>query len=501
MNSSVDPARLGVYAEIFETVCEEMGELLKKTAESPNIKTRRDYSCAICLDGEHGVETAAQAAHIPVHLGSLDLSVEALIDAGIGAGEIGILNDPFNGGTHLPDITLAVEAIPNVWCVVRAHHADVGGAQAGSMGGAKSIEEEGFLIPPSRFDGDIVDRFVRRSRGGEQRRGDLLAQEAAVKHGAKRIRELSESLSVPEILLLILGDSAEAYRRRIQELDFSPSEAEDEIEDPGGMLKLKLRIEKESESTLLFDFTGTEGPSRAALNAPLSVTRSAVLYALQTIIRPKETLITSAPLRFIRIKAPEGSILNATYPMAVAGGNVETSQRAVDLIYQALARIIEGVPAAGQGTMNNLTLGGDDWAYYETIAGGMGASAAGPGADAIQVHMTNTLNTWTEEIEREFPIRVLEHSVRRGSGGAGRHRGGDGVVKVYEVLSPCEASILATRRRSSPPGAAGGEDGLSGRDTIIRRDGSSEGFEGTARLHPGDRIRIETPGGGGVGKS
>lgn len=489
-----------IYAEIAAGICEEMGNRLRRAADSPNIKTRRDYSCALLIETEHGLEVAAQAAHIPVHLGSIDTAVAACRALEPDEREILILNDPFAGGTHLPDITLAARAKAGLWLAVRAHHADVGGLHPGSMAGTREIAEEGFRIAPTRFSNSLLEEFARRSRNPRERRADLQAQTAALHAGFERLEALEKrNHPLDEMLKAILETQARRFETAFTRLPDQSVSVEDFLEDGEEILPVGLRLTLRN-GRFTFTFSPTPPTKNSNLNAPFSVTRSAILYVLQSAFGDAR-FPTTAAARFLTIEAEPGTLFHATFPAAVAGGNVETSQRAVDLALQAFGKILPNrFPACSQGTMNNLTIGTDTWAYYETIGGGAGGAPEGPGASAIQSHMTNTLNTPAEELAACYPLRLVRNEIRRGSGGRGRHRGGDGLIREIEVREECTAGLVATRRRTAPPGAAGGESGLPGRDILIRFDGSEEPFRETAHLRPGDRIRIETPGGGGWGR-
>lgn len=514
--------------QLLESIPEEMGLTLKKTAFSPNVKERRDYSCAIFTADARMI---AQAAHIPVHLGSTPLSVRAAIEAGpLEPGDMVLLNDPFRGGTHLPDLTLVApvflserEKRPIGFVANRAHHADVGGAAPGSMALASEIFAEGLRIPPvklvraGRIDADLLALFLANVRTKEEREGDLRAQIAANAVGARRIRALAARIGRAALLAAateILDYSERLLRGAIRTWPAGTFSAEDALDDDGYStepLPIRVAIRVGRGGSVVADFTGTARQTRGGLNANAAVTLSAVLYAVRCAAN-REIPMNDGCFRPVTVVAPEGTVVNARFPASVAGGNVETSQRIVDAVFRALAKALpKVVPAASAGTMNNVTLGGVDprtgraFTYYETIAGGMGARPGKDGLSAVQTHMTNTLNTPIEALESNYPVRVRAYAVRRGSGGAGRSRGGDGVVRAIEALAPIEAAVLSERRTLPPYGLAGGEPGRPGRNTIVRggRIAAKEDMPGKfrARLEPGDILVVATPGGGGHGRA
>ncbi|MBF6591911.1 MAG: hydantoinase B/oxoprolinase family protein [Ktedonobacterales bacterium] len=514
-----NPARLEVFKQLFQAVAEEMGEVLMRTGFSPNIKERRDYSCAI-FDA-HG-ETIAQADHLPVHLGSMPMSVRAALAAhSLAPGDMVMLNDPYAGGTHLPDITLiapifaAQGAHPIGYVANRAHHADVGGIAPGSLSLAREVYQEGLILPPVKIcrGGEIVADLLailqRNVRTPEERRGDLLAQIAANRVGIQRLEYYLARYGAAEVTTY--GRALQAYAERITrsllaELPDGEVHSRDALDDDGLggvdlLIALTLRI---AGDTATFDFTGTAPQVEGSLNAVAAITLSAVAYALRLAIA--EDIPTNAgSLRPITLIAPEGTLVNARPPAAVAGGNVETSQRIVDVALAALARLLpDRIPAASQGTMNNVTFGATrprPFAYYETLGGGAGAGPAWDGASAVQVHMTNTHNTPIEALERAAPVRIERYAIRRGSGGTGRFSGGNGLIRTYHFLARTEVSVLSERRTHGPYGLAGGQPGLPGENHLHLPDGTVRPLPGKFHEHlpAGARLTIATPGGGGWG--
>jgi N-methylhydantoinase B len=512
--------QLEVANHRLASIAEEMGVVLGRTALSPNIKERRDYSCAV-FDG-HG-RLVAQAAHIPVHLGSTPLSVRAaLARVSMRPGDVVMLNDPFAGGTHLPDVTVVAPVFlagarrPFAYVANRAHHADIGGMTPGSMPLATEIFQEGLRLPPIRVvaEGrpvdDVLALFLANTRVPAERQGDLMAQWAALRVGATRLRELAARQGAGPLardMVALQRYSATLMRATLARLRPGTYRARDMLDDDGvGAERLPIVAAVSlGRGRARVDFSGSAPQTRGPLNANLAVTRSAVLYVFTALaaedIPPNEGL--ASPLTIV---APEGSIVNAHFPAAVAGGNVETSQRIVDVLLRALAGAApDRIPAASAGSMSNVALGSTAGArpftYYETLAGGAGAGPHGPGRSAIHTHMTNTMNTPVEALEAYYPLRVRRYAVRRGSGGRGHHRGGDGVVREIEFLSPAQLTLLADRRRVPPYGLAGGSPGAPGRDWLVR-DGRARRIPGklTLPVRPGDRLRVETPGGGGFGR-
>ncbi|MEA2308330.1 MAG: N-methylhydantoinase [Thermoleophilaceae bacterium] len=496
----MDAVTLQVMVGALRAACEEMGVVLVRSAHSANIKERRDASTALFdADGE----LAMQAEHIPVHLGAMPAAVEAVRAEDPQPGDGWLLNDPYRGGTHLPDITLVspvhVGGELAGYAASRAHHADVGGRVPGSMpADSRTLDEEGVVIEPTRLvrggelDREVLDRIVERMRGPRQRVADLRAQLAANRAGAARMAELAErhGLDVLREAMDATLDYAERRTRAgVAALGEGGREARDVLEAPEGDLELQLRATVKGDSITL-DFTGSAPQHDGNMNCPLAVTLSACYFAVRVLADPDVPPCAGA-YRPVDVIAPEGSVLNACPPAAVVAGNVETSSRVADLVLAAFGR------ALGQGTMNNLTLGNDSFTYYETIGGGQGACPDADGPSAVHVAMSNTLNTPVEALELEFPLRAVEYAVRRGSGGAGRHHGGDGVVREVEALADLELSLLTERRRHGPPGADGGEPGEPGRNLL---DGEELPPKFTGTLRRGQRLRIETPGGGGHGR-
>jgi len=490
----LDPIELQVLLGALRAACEEMGALLVRAAYSPNIKERRDASSALF---NAAGEMVMQAEHIPVHLGAMPAAVAAVRDRPQAPGRSWILNDPFAGGTHLPDITVITPAFHDGelvgFAATRAHHADVGGRTVGSMpADSRSLSEEGVVIAPQPLDESAIDALVVRMRQPQERRADLRAQLAANRVGAMRLAELAGRVGVARLrdaLDSVLDYAERRARAAIAALGDGERRVRDVLEAREGDLELVLRATVAGER-LTLDFSGSPRQHEGNLNCPLAVTRSACYFAVRVLTDP-QTPPSAGAYRPIEIIAPEGSLLNARAPAAVAAGNVETSSRIADLVLAAFGR------ALGQGTMNNLTLGNERFSYYETIGGGQGACPDADGPSCVHVAMSNTLNTPVEALERAYPLRVTRYERRRGSGGAGRYGGGDGVVREIEALEPMNFSLIAERRRHAPRGAAGGADGAPGRDAL---DGARIDAKSAGRLEPGMRLRIETPGGGGHGR-
>jgi N-methylhydantoinase B len=496
--TALDPVALQVMTGALRAACDEMGAVLIRSAHSPNITERHDCSTALF---DPAGELVMQAEHIPVHLGSMPDAVAAIVDEDHRDGELWILNDPYRGGTHLPDITLISpvfhEGDQIGFAASRAHHADIGGPTPGGMPALSvTLDEEGVVIPPTRADDATLRELANRMRNPEQRLADLRAQRAANLTGIQRLRGLAErhgakllSTATCEIL-----DYAERRTRAaLSEMADGESIAEDVLEGRDGDIPLRVKATVRGEE-LELDFGGSAEQIAGNLNCPLSVTKAACFYAVRVVCDP-DAPPSAGAWRPVTVAAPEGSLLNAKPPAAVVGGNVETSSRVADLVFAALASFAP-VGAEGQGTMNNLTLSGEDWTYYETIGGGQGACRDADGPSAEHVAMSNTLNTPVEALEAEFPILVRELSVRRGSGGAGTHRGGDGIVRELEATEPMRYTLIGERRRHSPQGRDGGEPGAPGRDLV---NGEQVPAKTEGRLEQGDRLRIETPGGGGYG--
>ncbi len=527
----VNPILLEVFKNRFASICEEMGVALMRTGFSPNIKERRDFSCAIF--GRSG-DMIAQAAHIPVHLGSMPLSVKAAVKScEMGPGDMVVLNDPFKGGTHLPDITLVAPvfspefgeeappagAAPEFYVANRAHHADVGGMSAGSMPLSTSVFQEGVIIPPLKLvengqvDAKLMRFVLHNVRTPAEREGDFAAQIMANVTGVRRARALMAKCGPKDMQFYAraLTDYAETFTRKaIAAIPDGEYAFEDVLDDDGMVdtpIPIRLRLFVRGDAATL-DFTASGPQSKGSVNAVRAITLSAALYVFRSLIT--QNISTNAGcLRPLEVVTKPGTIVDARFPAAVAGGNVETSQRIVDVILGALAQALPGrIPAASQGTMNNTAIGGWDprrerpFAYYETIGGGMGASRSAPGESAVHSHMTNTLNTPVEALEYAYPFLTTEYSIRRGSGGAGKTPGGDGIVREIKLLADCEVTVLSERRKQGAYGLEGGEAGAPGRNVVVR-DGEVMEKPGkfNAQLLAGDVLRIETPGGGGYGKA
>ncbi len=498
----MDPVTLQVMIGGLRAACDEMGAALIRSAYSANIKERHD--CSTALFDAHG-ELVMQAEHIPVHLGSMPDAVAAVLDLEQEPGESWILNDPYRGGTHLPDITLIspvfVEEQLLGFAACRAHHADVGGEVPGSMpAGSTRLEQEGVVIPPTRAAPETLAELAAQMRFPAQRLADLRAQAAANRIGAQRLAELTERHGRAQLRAAMTEILAYAERRTcasLAELPDGTYEAEDVLEDDanGTERDIVLRVSATiAGDRLTLDFSGSDPQVEGNLNCPLSVTKSAAFFAVRVLTDPDAPPCAGA-YRPIEVIAPEGCLLNARPPAAVAAGNVETSSRVADLVSAALGGA-RPVPAQGQGTMNNLTLAGEGFTYYETLGGGQGACPNADGPSAIHVAMSNTLNTPVEALESEFPLRVRELSLRRGSGGDGARRGGDGIVREIEALEPTRFSLISERRRHAPQGRDGGENGAPGRNL---RNGEPLPGKAEGALAPGDRLRMETPGGAGHG--
>jgi len=510
-----DPITLAVLRHRLEAIAEEMGDALKRSATAPNIKEREDLSCAVFdPDGR----LVAQAAHIPVHLGSMPMSVAAALATCPPAGDdVVILNDPYAGGTHLPDITMvsAVELDGRRlgFVATRAHHMDIGGMSPGSMPLAEHILQEGLIIPPvrivraGRWDAGLLDLIARNVRTPDELRADLRAQAAAQATGAARLRELAEregAAGTVEAMSALIDYSARAMRAAISRVPDGVHRAEDALEssrEGAPPITIRVAVEVRGE-TATVDFSGSDPQVAEPLNAVLAITTSAVLYCFICLL-DEDVPANAGCLQPLRLVTESGSIVDALPPSAVSGGNVETSQRIVDVVLRALAPALpEVLPAAGQGTMNNVTFGGWDprrerwFAYYETLGGGMGASPSADGLSGVHVAMSNTRNTPVEALEHDLPVRITHYRLRRGSGGAGRHRGGDGIDRGYRFLVPVRGTVISERRVHPPWGLAGGAPGAVGRNTLNGRDlGGKAEFAAAA----GDVLAVATPGGGGWG--
>jgi len=517
-----DPLKLKIFDDLFSSVAEEMGVILGRTSYSPNIKERKDYSCAIFdKDGE----MVAQAAHLPVHLGSMPMSVKSAVRSQkFSPGDMVILNDPYEGGTHLPDITLVAPVFikgkkPLFFVANRAHHVDVGGMRPGSMPLSGEIYCEGIRIPPvkiikrGKWDEELLKFLLSNVRGPEERRGDLQAQETSNLTGVFGLIRLCEKYGTKEVLKQMknLQDYTERITRaKLKEIPDGKYSFRDFLDDDGfGKKKIQIKVEITiKDDRAIIDFMGSSPQVKGCVNAVYAITLSCVFYVVRC-LSGEDVPSNCGLLRPLKIICPEKSIVNASFPAAVVGGNVETSQRIVDTLFGALAKACpELIPAASSGTMNNLATGGQDpfrkkpFSYYETIGGGTGASYGSDGLSATHSHMTNTLNTPVEVLENYYPLRVLRYEIRTGSGGRGKYRGGDGIIRDMEVLCDAEVSILSERRVMSPYGLAGGQDGVRGENLLIMgRTKKIKSLPGKCNISvkAGSVISIRTPGGGGFG--
>lgn len=520
---SLDPVAFEIFKNLFVSVAEEIGVTLQRTSFSPNIKERMDYSCAV-YDGEGN--TIAQGDHMPVHLGAMPLSVRAAIEAGpMAPGDVVLVNDPFRGGTHLPDITcvspvfVAGQETPAFYVANRAHHSDVGGMTPGSMPLATELFQEGLILPPIKLMRggemvpDVLAILLANVRTPVEREGDLAAQIAANRTGEKRLLEIVKKYGLGETLLY--AGEMQRYAERmtramLADLPDGTYEFEDVLDDDGiteAPIRIRAAVTIAGDRATV-DFAGSAPQTTGGVNANFAMTLAAVVYCFRCLIE-EDVPYNAGISKPITIVAPEGSIVNARRPAAVAGGNVETSQRITDVVFGALAKALpHRVQAASQGTMNNITLGGTDprngapFAYYETLAGGMGGRAGKAGLSGVHTHMSNTRNTPVEAIEQYLPLRITRYARRTGSGGAGAAAGGDGLVREYEMLTETEVTVISDRRKTAPYGLGGGAAGASGRNTLVTR-GKEKVLPGkfNRRLKPGERLRIETPGGGGYGQT
>jgi len=516
-----NPVRLEIFKSLFHAIAEEMGATLKRTAFSPNIKERRDYSCAIF---DHHGDMLAQGDHMPVHLGSMPLSVKAAIEnRNIGPGDIVILNDPYKGGTHLPDITLVSGVFSRkkliFYVACRAHHSDVGGMSPGSMPLAVEIYQEGLRIPPiklmsgGKLNTDVWDLILSNVRTPQEREGDLAAMLGANRTGERRLMEVVEKYGWNEVsryVTEILNYSERMTRHAISVIPDGTYEAEDFLDNDGitdKPIAIRVRIQIKSDQAVI-DFSRSDPQVQGSVNAVYAITASVVFYVFRTLV---SLLIPSnaGGMRPLQIIAPEGTIVNARPPAAVCGGNVETSQRIVDVLYKCLAAAMPGrIPAASQGTMNNFTFGGIDprtqkpVAYYETVSGGMGARPTMDGLSGVHTHMTNSMNTPVEALEHAYPVRMLRYSLRPESGGQGKWRGGDGVIRELRFLTKAQITVLSDRRKFPPYGLNGGEPGQRGMNVLIRKDGRREELPSkfSTWVEAGDILSIQSPGGGGWGR-
>ena len=522
----VDPISLEVFKNLFISVCEEMGVALQRTAYSPNIKERRDFSCGLF---EPQGQMVAQAAHVPVHLGAMPASVKAAIDSfsnSFRPGDVVILNDPYLGGTHLPDITMVAPVFVDEdgkrrlagFVSNRGHHADVGGMTPGSLPLSTELYQEGTIIPPlklarnGRLNQEVVQLICRNSRTPDERKGDLAAQFASIRVGEQRLREIVERYSIEtslEHMEALLDYSERLTRAAISRIPDGTYSYMDYMDDDGltsEPVPIAVAITVDGDG-MTVDFAGTSPQRPGCINAPLAVTVSAVLYTMHC-IAGAEVPPSQGCLRPVKILAPEASLINPQPQRGVAGGNVETSQRICDVLLAAMAQAMpELIPASGQGTMNNLLIGGHDpirekpFVYYETIAGGMGARPTKDGVSGIHTHMTNTMNTPVEAMEFVYPLRLRRYAIRRGSGGAGKYSGGDGLVRDVEFLSPSRVTVLSERRKFAPYGLHGGHPGEMGENVLLRGGYEEVKLSGKEVLdvEPGDVLSIRTPGGGGWG--
>jgi len=518
-----DPIRTEIMKHRLVSVAEEMGARLQRAAFSPNIKERRDFSCAV-FDATGNL--VAQAAHIPVHLGAMPLSVQACLQAlSFSPGDVAMVNDPYCGGTHLPDLTVVSPIFVKQnnqstllgFVANRAHHADIGGMSAGSMPLSQEIYQEGVIIPPVKLmcegkkNDDVWRLFLANVRTPDERLGDLQAQLAANRIGSERMLGFAERFGLSMLLEdmeALLRYSERMTRQLIGQLPQGCFRFEDVVDNDGfseepANIRVAITIDGEQATV---DFSGTDTQRPGSINAVYPVTLSAVAYVFRCVLG-LDIPANSGCLRPIHIIVPEETLVNARRPAAVAAGNVETSQRIVDVLLGALAQACHGrIPAGSQGTMNNLTIGGLDerharpFAYYETIGGGMGAGPQGDGASGRHSHMTNTLNTPVEAVEYAYPFRISCYTLREGSGGNGRQRGGDGIVRRYQFLQPAEITLLSDRRVTKPYGLEGGEPGQSGRN-VLKQNGVEREVTGKCSfsVNPGDELTLETPGGGGYG--
>ncbi len=512
---------LELFRHQLVSIAEEMGVILRRSSYSANIKERRDYSCAV-YDARG--ETVAMGDHMPVHLGAMPLSVRAVMDTlDLRPGDVALVNDPFRGGTHLPDITAVAPVFekgrkqPSFYLANRAHHADVGGMSPGSMPMAREIYQEGLRIPPLKIqrhgevDREVLSLLLANVRTPVEREGDLMAQLAAIRRGENRLRELVQKHGLAKVTARMrdLQDYSERMMRAaLAKLPRGTYRFEDCLDNDGISSKpvwVRVEITARGEE-ITVDFRRSGPQAEGPVNANYAVTVAAVMYVLRCLI-PEDVPFTAGILRPVEILAPEASIVNAKAPAAMAAGNVETSQRITDCVLGALAQAVPHlIPAASSGTMNNLSFGGWDalrsrpFAYYETIAGGMGASPAAPGLSATHTHMTNSWNTPIEAFEHQYPLRIESYKIRKGSGGKGKHAGGDGIVREFRFLAPAEVTLLSDRRDRGPWGLQGGQPGQPGRNTLIRSK-KSKPLPAKSRfeVQPDDVLRIETPGGGGWG--
>ena len=512
MTTTSDPIELAIFKSTFHSVAEEMGAALRRTAFSPNIKERRDYSSAV-FDSAGNI--IAMGDDMPVHLGSMPMSVRAVLDKlMLYEGDIAILNDPYAGGTHLPDITLVMPCA-GFYAANRAHHADVGGMYPGSMGLCREIWQEGIRIPPVKLvekgvlNESLLKLFLNNARTPKEREGDLTAQIGACRIGVQRLAEMTVKYGLPRMqanIQALLNHSEELMRAELAQWPNGESTAEDYLDNDGfsnDPVKIRATIRPNpAKREVEIDFTGSAPQVATSLNAVAAITYSAVFYILRCLL-PEEAAPTAGLMRPVKLVLPSASVVNANLPAAVAGGNVETSQRITDVLLKALAQMLpDRIPAASSGTMNNLTIGGIDprtgqtYAYYETIAGGSGARPSGNGISGVHTHMTNSLNTPVEALEYAYPFRVRQYSYRKNSGGKGKYTGGDGIIREIELLGDAQVTMLADRRVFAPYGLNGGTEASKGRTFL---NGDELPGKCNVEAKAGTILRIETPGGGGWG--
>ena len=504
---------LSLFTSRLDAVCDEMGAVLQRAAFSPNIRDRLDFSCAVF---NANAELCAQAAHIPVHLGSMAYAMQGIVDQlDWHEGDMVIVNDPFLGGTHLPDITLIAPVYLNgrllAFVANRAHHADIGADSPGSMPLSKSLDEEGLVIPPThlikqgQMDEAFMAEILAAIRSGDAAKGDFSAQISANHAGVGRLQSLIQPLGESGFLTALskLNDYGERLARSvINDIPNGEYTFSDVMDDDGlGNTDLKIQVTINiKDQNVHVDFTGTTGQTEGNINCPLSVAAAAVYYVFRCLM-PKQTPACAGSFRPVTLTAPEGCLLNAKRPAAVAAGNVETSTRIVDVVMGALAQALpDKIPAASHGSMNNLAMGSvsdnNAWDYYETIGGGMGASSAGDGLDAVQTHMTNTRNTPIEVMETSYPVRIKQYAIRKKSGGQGLHNGGDGLIREFEFLKPANVTLLTERRLHSPWGLNGGKPGKQGQNVL---NGKTLPAKVCIDVKAGDKLTIKTPGAGGWG--
>ena len=518
---NVDPIFLEVFKNRMISISEEMGVTLSRTAFSPNIKERKDLSCALF---DHKGEMMSQAAHIPVHLGSMPLSVQtAISEIDFEQGDMAVLNDPYLGGTHLPDLTVIAPVFENssdsplFYVANRAHHSDVGGMSSGSMPVSHSIYQEGIRIPPLKLikkgetNSSLLDLVLANVRTPEEREGDFSAQTMANITGINRLLELLSEYGKEKVMYYseaLMDYSERIMRSTIYDIPDGEYEFVDYMDDDGFEeqdipIELLLRVDGENAG---LDFSRSGDQVQGSINAVRSILVSAIMYVFRSLVH-EDIPTNSGCLRPMSISTRKGSLVDARFPAAVAGGNVETSQRIVDVVLGALSRAVpERVPAASQGSMNNVSIGGENagssFSYYETLAGGVGASGISSGESGVHSHMTNTMNTPVEALETSYPLRVNKYSIRRNSGGTGDFNGGDGLIREIEALAPCEVTVLSERRRYAPYGLYGGSPGSRGENLVIGKNEDVRAMPGKfgINLEKGERLRILTPGGGGYGR-